>query len=175
MLNTSERLEDTRRIGIVDDYARNLMNSGYDLNYTRKVMVGGLTGYERKLGLSKKTDHPKWKPLHQGAKFNAEGRKRKKMLAKVYWLKKRKRKKHGSELQNCVREKYSCKSDILLRISDSNQCLMCSQPYNIQLQLRSSGQHQHNTSSLPGPASSSSTPRTCPGLRTAVQPLTPSP
>ena len=90
MLNTSERLEDAWRIGIVDDYARKLMNSGYELNYTRKVMLGGLTGYERKLGLSKKTDHPKWKPLHQGAKFNAEGRKRKKMLAKVNWFKKRK-------------------------------------------------------------------------------------
>ena len=42
-------------------------------------MVGVLTGYERKLSLSKDKDHPKWKPLHQGAKLNVEGRRRKKV------------------------------------------------------------------------------------------------
>ena len=74
----------------MDDYAEKLVNSGYNLGYTRKVIVGGLTGYERKLSLSRNKDHPKWKPLHQGAKFNAEGRRRKKMMAKKNWFKKRK-------------------------------------------------------------------------------------
>ena len=43
MLNTSERLEHVWRLDIVDSYASKLVNSGYDLEYTRKVMVGGLT------------------------------------------------------------------------------------------------------------------------------------
>ena len=90
MLNTSERLDMTWRNRIVDDYAQKLRNSGYDLEYTRKVIMGGLTGYERKLALSKDRSNPKWKPLHQDAKFNTTGRKRKKMLAKKNWFKKRK-------------------------------------------------------------------------------------
>ena len=53
MLNSSERLEDTWRLEIVDDYVRKLVNSGYDLPFhhelprvfTRKFMVGRLTGY----------------------------------------------------------------------------------------------------------------------------------
>ena len=90
MLNTSERLEMVDRLGVVDEYAEKLRNSGYDLEYTRKIMVGGLTGYERKLALSKNKASPKWKPLHQGAKFNAGGRRIKKMLAKKNWFRKRK-------------------------------------------------------------------------------------
>ena len=53
MLNTSERLEIKWRTDVVDDYAGKLVNYGYDLGYTRKVIVGGLTGYERKVILSK--------------------------------------------------------------------------------------------------------------------------
>ena len=79
----------TDRLTVVDEYAAKLINSGYNLEYARKVIVGGLTGYERKLALSKKKDHPRWKPLHPGAKFNAGGRRRKKMLDKKNWFKKR--------------------------------------------------------------------------------------
>ena len=90
MLNTSERLDISYRIEVVDNYALKLANSGYDLEYTRKVIKGGLTGYERKLALSLDINNPKWKPLHQGAKFNSTGRKLKKTLAKTNWFKKRK-------------------------------------------------------------------------------------
>ena len=90
MLNTSERLEIRHRLEVVDNYALKLVNSGYDLEYARKVIMGGLTGYERKLALSLDRTNPKWKPLHQGAKFNSTGRKIKKTLAKTNWFKKRK-------------------------------------------------------------------------------------
>ena len=90
MLNTSERLEIKWRTDVVDDYAGKLINSGYDIEYTRKVIVGGLTGYERKVILSKDKSNPKWKPLHQGAKFDASGRRKRKLLAKKNWFKKRK-------------------------------------------------------------------------------------
>ena len=85
MLNTSERLDDTHRIKAVDDYSQKLCNSGYDKEYTRKIIIGGLTGYERKLALSKDRN----KPLHLGAKFNVEGRRRKKMMAKTTWFKRK--------------------------------------------------------------------------------------
>ena len=90
MLNTSERLDVKYRIEVVDNYALKLVNSGYDLEYTRKIIMGGLTGYERKLALSLDINNPKWKPLHQGAKYNTTGRRTKKMLAKTNWFKKRK-------------------------------------------------------------------------------------
>ena len=90
MLNTSERLGMVWRLQIVDDYAQKLTNSGYDLPYTRKVIVGGLTGYERKLALSLDKTSPKWKPLHPGAKFDQSGRRKRKMMAKTNWFSKKK-------------------------------------------------------------------------------------
>jgi hypothetical protein len=44
--------------------------------------VGGLTGYERRLLLSKDKKNPKWRPLHEGAHFDAGMRRKKKILAK---------------------------------------------------------------------------------------------
>ena len=90
MLNTSERLGIEWRLTIVDDYAQKLTNSGYDLAYTRKIIIGGLTGYERKLALSLDKDNPKWKPLHPGAKFDQAGRRKRKMMAKTNWFNKEK-------------------------------------------------------------------------------------
>ena len=52
MVNTSEDLDDSIRLEVVDNYAKKIINSGYGLNQTRNVMVGGLKGYERKLKLS---------------------------------------------------------------------------------------------------------------------------
>ena len=53
MMNTSEDLDDSVRAEVVDDYAQKLINSGFKLDQTRNILVGGLTGYERKLSLSK--------------------------------------------------------------------------------------------------------------------------
>jgi hypothetical protein len=49
----------------VDEYAQKLFNFGFKLDQTRTILVGGLTGYERKLSLSKDRKNPKWKPPHQ--------------------------------------------------------------------------------------------------------------
>ena len=51
MLNTCEWLDDRVRWGILDDFCQKLCNSGYGLDQTRRIVVGGLTGYERKLAL----------------------------------------------------------------------------------------------------------------------------
>ena len=50
-------------------------------------MISGLTGYERRLALSKDFENPKWRPLHEGAGYNAKARRTKKMTAKTYWFK----------------------------------------------------------------------------------------
>ena len=46
-----------------------------------------MTGYERRLALSKDLENPKWRPLHEGAGYNAKARRTKKMTAKTNWFK----------------------------------------------------------------------------------------
>ena len=82
MMNTSEELDMSVRTEVVDEYAQKLFNSGFKLDQTRNIIVGGLTGYERKLSLSKDSNNPKWKPLHQPASFNIQARRRTKLLGK---------------------------------------------------------------------------------------------
>ena len=42
-----------QRLEIVDGYGQKLTDSEYGIDQIRKVIVGGLTGYERRLHLSK--------------------------------------------------------------------------------------------------------------------------
>ena len=49
MSNTSELLSDKVRIRVVDEFAQKMINSGYQLVQARRVVMGGLKGYERKL------------------------------------------------------------------------------------------------------------------------------
>ena len=99
MLNTSERLDVGHRVKVIDEYAQKLSNSGYDMEYIRKVMIGGLKGYERKLALSHDISYPKWKPLHQGANYNASGRRKKKTLVKPIGLRKGKTKSRRTTME----------------------------------------------------------------------------
>ena len=87
MINTSEDLEVSERVVVVDEYAQKLINSGFKLEQTRNILVGGLTGYERKLALSRDSKNPRWKPLHQPASFNAQARRRTRLLGKSNWFK----------------------------------------------------------------------------------------
>ena len=72
---------------MVEEYAQKLINSGFKLDQTRNILVGGLTGYERKLALSRDSKNPRWKPLHQTASFNAQARRRTKLIGKSNWFK----------------------------------------------------------------------------------------
>ena len=47
MVNTSELVDKPKRLDIVDNYAQKLINSEYSLDETRRVIMGGLKGYER--------------------------------------------------------------------------------------------------------------------------------
>ena len=44
MLNTSEDLDDSTRVEVVDDFAQKLTNSGYSLAQTRDIILAGLKG-----------------------------------------------------------------------------------------------------------------------------------
>ena len=87
MLNTSEDVDDTKRVKIVDDYAQKMVNSEYTIEEARNVIVAGLKGYERLLSLSKDKKNPKWKPLHMAGSWNARGRRMAKLKAKTNWFK----------------------------------------------------------------------------------------
>ena len=87
MVNTSEMVDMTKRLEIVDNYATKLINSEYTLEQTRNTLVGGLKGYERLLSLSRDTKNPRWKPLHMPARWNARNRRIAKMKAKNNWYK----------------------------------------------------------------------------------------
>ena len=59
MVNTSEMVEMSKRLEIVDKYARKLINNEYYIEYTRSVIVGGLKGYKRLLSLRRDMKNPK--------------------------------------------------------------------------------------------------------------------
>ena len=86
-MNTSEKIVQDERNEVVDTYAKKLVNSGYSLEQSRKFIVSGLSGYERRLALSKDVENSKWRPLHEGAGYNAKARRIKKMTSKTSWYK----------------------------------------------------------------------------------------
>jgi hypothetical protein len=52
IVNTSELVEMSVRIEIIDNYCQKLCDSGYENEQMRRVVVGGLTRYERRLVLN---------------------------------------------------------------------------------------------------------------------------
>ena len=86
MQNTSELLSDQVRIRVVDDFAQKMINSGYQLEQVRRVVMGGLKGYERKLRVSKEEGGRK---LHVSARESRNSRYRKKLLEKSNWFRKK--------------------------------------------------------------------------------------
>ena len=87
MLNTSEGVSSTKRLELVDGYAQKLVNSEYSVEEARKIIIGGLKGYERLLSLSKDITNPRWKPLHMAGSWNARNRRMAKLKSKNNWYK----------------------------------------------------------------------------------------
>ena len=84
MLTTSESLPTSVRLGVVDDYAQILVNSGHGIQSARKSCSSGLLFYEKRLYESKR---PGGKPLHQSEKQSRGKRVWKKMTGKTDWYK----------------------------------------------------------------------------------------
>ena len=88
MQNVSELLPDRERVAVLDRYAQKMANSGYQLTYIRKRLVGGLPSYERRLARSNlEKTHKSWKALHESAGPNWGTRWRKKLTGKSTWYK----------------------------------------------------------------------------------------
>ena len=97
MLTTSERVHDEVRRQVVDDYAQKLLNSGYSIESTRKIIIAGLKGYERKLRNSRKEGGSK---LLRTAKESYKTRTRKKLLEKTEWFKDSKKRPREDDLSD---------------------------------------------------------------------------
>ena len=74
MVNIAEDMDMTKMIEIVDDYIQKLINSEYSVEESRKVIIGGLKGYEHLLSLSKDRSNPRWKQLHMAGSWNQKNR-----------------------------------------------------------------------------------------------------
>ena len=85
MLNTSETVNIEERIKVVNQFSYQLRLSGYSAEQSRDIVKAGLTGYENLLERSKKEK----KNLHRSAEEGQEERRKKKVLAKGNWFKKK--------------------------------------------------------------------------------------
>ena len=94
MLTTSERVPDSIRREIVDMYAQKLLNSGYTILATRRIIVAGLKGYEKKVMNSKKVGGKK---LLRTAKESFQTRTQKKLLERTEWFKDDEKKREREE------------------------------------------------------------------------------
>ena len=59
LLNTSESLGMEERITVVDDYGQRMLNSGFGIAQSQKIVLNGLKDYERKVRESRKTNSQK--------------------------------------------------------------------------------------------------------------------
>ena len=131
MVNTSEHVDMDTRLEVIDDYARKLVNSEYDLGQTRRVIVGGLKGYERMLSLSKNKETPNWKPLHLPTSYKSKERRISKMMAKTNWFKSRE--EQGKEKIQPV-GRFTQPSDVQPSGSGSQPTEVGDQPAGISIQ-----------------------------------------
>ena len=88
MRNTSELVAIEERVKIVDKYTGKLINSGYSMVQSRRIVVAGLRGYEASLRRVERTGQK----LHRSAAEGAVKRNRKKLLAKSNWFKEKREK-----------------------------------------------------------------------------------
>ena len=119
MMNTSELLDIDRRVRVVNDYAQKLINSGFGIDQSRKIIVGGLVSYERRVKLSKDEKLPGWRPLHEGAGFRKAQRMKKKILLKSTWFKTGKRKETERVEDHDVEKNLSPKKKLKMGVVDA--------------------------------------------------------
>ena len=83
--NTMEGLGPSYMVAVVDQYAVKLLNSGYNREQTRKIILNGIKGFTRK----KRSRISKGLPLRSTGKMSKGSRFRKKLLEKTNWYRKR--------------------------------------------------------------------------------------
>ena len=79
-----------------------LTNSGYKLEKVRQILVGGLSGYEKRSRQSKLAEGRGFRPLHESAAGSHMARSKKKLIGKSTWYKEKDGKKQndGGEMED---------------------------------------------------------------------------
>ena len=86
--NTDERQSREVIGGVVDKYSQKLLTSGYSLSQTRRVIISGIRGWERRKLRAKKENGK----LFRTSSESFRGRMKKKTVGKTSWFRKRKAK-----------------------------------------------------------------------------------
>ena len=82
MLVTSEEVDISERVKVVDEFAEQLISSGYSLKQTQDIVKAGLKGYEAKLRKCKETKTN----LHRSADEGFHARKKNALLGPKRWF-----------------------------------------------------------------------------------------
>ena len=108
LLHTSRRLEDSSRMEALEKLSQKMVNSEHRPNYIKRVMQAGWMSYTAKLKNSQlPQNHPAYKPLHLGTKFDSYGRWKKKVMARENWYKDSQ--DQGQEVKKGQRKRNSCR------------------------------------------------------------------
>ena len=106
LLNTSEELGAGAICKVVDQYAQDLLNSGFRKEQTRKILLNGIKGYEAK----KKRRAAEGRSLRSTAQGSRGSRIKKKLLGKSNWYKNRKNTRSTQENKsNSAKGSRKCK------------------------------------------------------------------
>ena len=106
LLNTSQVMGAKEFRKVVDGYGQKLLNSGYDLDHTRRILIAGIKGYEGKVsrcGLE-------GRKLRRTAKESLGTRYKKQLIGKTTWYKGNRRKQDYYK-QDSQRQGASTKGD----------------------------------------------------------------
>ena len=82
LLNTSQDMGVGEFRKVVDQYGQKLLNSGYDLDHTRKILIAGIKGYEGKIARCGQEG----RKLRRTAKDSQGARYKKRLLGKTTWF-----------------------------------------------------------------------------------------
>ena len=81
LLNTSKDIPDNDRCVILDKFAQKLANSGYGLLQIRRIILGGIKGYE-----GMRTSRSGGRKVHRSAGESSQLRAKKKLTGKSEWF-----------------------------------------------------------------------------------------
>ena len=131
MKNTSSRLPQSSRNGVVNQYTVKLVSSGYSLDQVHRIVVAGLRGFEKKV---KKQLAGKGL-IHQSAAGGAAKRNRKKLLDKTNWFRGKKQDQEEGSDDEYMEQHHHHKGTRKEQRSDTTTTNMSS---NKKVQIRTS-------------------------------------
>ena len=85
LAHTDERQEERTRAGVVDDFGKKLLTSGYSIHQVRTIALNGIRGWERRRTRARKLG----KGLFRTSRESMAGRIKKRTIGKTTWYKKK--------------------------------------------------------------------------------------